>query len=592
MTRAGSTVFTLVAALASAASAQRTGSPATSQVVTIDFSAHGPGGSPVLDLAPSDLRIRIGADVRPVQSLRRVTIDGPAAPAGLPPPFASSMPDDPPHRTLVFVFDDESMRPGREQAFRAAAAHLLGSLSPADRVAVATLPLGGIRLDLTTDHRRARAIMDGLGGKAPRSHDASAFACRSRRTLETLAELLESVAGVRGPTMVIFISSSLSGPTRDTAGRPPDSIGPGMCEIDTEKFEAVAIAAARARANVQVVQPEDPMVTLGNVTPGALAGRSMTALTAGLEHLAGVTGGRLLRLGESAAVTVERILEGAGDYYVATVAALPSDQGVARLAITTTREGVMIRARPRVALHERDAIARRAITPREMLRHPRTYGEFGLRAAGYVSSNPGDARLRVIAIAEAEDGAAMTAAAIGLFDSGGRLVAQWTARPEELAAAPLTAAMAASPGRYRMRVAARDGHGRAATVDYDLDARLEAAGDVRISSLVLGLSRAGSFHPRLLFTDEPTVLAQVELTGVPPGPWPSGRLEIARSANGEALASLPGAVAPSGDPGRGTLSGVIPIGALPPGDYVIRVIVTSATGSGRVLRTLRKRQHH
>jgi hypothetical protein len=46
---------------------------------------------------------------------------------------------------------------------------------------------------------------------------------------------------------------------------------------------------------------------------------------------------------------------------------------------------------------------------------------------------------------------------------------------------------------------------------------------------------------------------------------------------------------PTGEDGKFVVTGTIPVGALKPGDYVIRAVVTvEGQGSGRVIRTLRK----
>lgn len=332
------------------------------------------------------------------------------------------------------------------------------------------------------------------------------------------------------------------------------------------------------------------MIAPGTIGAGDLAGSRLRDSAAGLEHLAGVTGAELLRLSGPSGDTIERILRHS-TYYAATLPAESGDNGVTRLEVKTSRPGVTIRARPRIALTKasKDAGRKSAVTPRDMLRQARGYGEFAMRALGYVSSNPEGSDVRVIAIAEAEPSAKLNAAAVGLFDANGKLVRQWTARPEELSGSVVMAALPAPPGKYRMRVAVTDDVGRAASADYELDATLQSAGPIKLSALILGVSREGSFQPRMIFSTEPTAIAQVELTEIPAGTMPSGRIEIARSLNGPALASMPGAITPSPDPKRATLSGVIPMGALQPGDYVIRAVVSSPAGpSGRVIRTLRK----
>ena len=560
---------------------------AAARIAIVDFTAIGADGSAIEDLRPADIAVRIGSTHRPVRALRLVTTGARSA-EDVPPAFGSSLIDDTRHRTLLVVFDNESMRPGRERPFREALSQVIGRLAPEDRVAVVTLPLGGMRLDFTTDHARARHVISRLGGDAPRRHDARDFACRSRRVLETLTDLLDTISG-GSPTSVVFISSSLSGLTRDAA---TDALAGGMCEIVSEQFEAVGTAAARARANFHIMQIEDQMIAPGRVTPGDLAGTSITDLSVGLEHLAGVTGAELLRLGGSSGASAGRILRDATTYYVATVDAHRDDGDIARLEVTTTRAAAAIRARPRIALALPDPAdgGKSVITPRDMLRQARAYGGFELRAAAFASSHPGDGRVRVIAVAETARDVGLTGTAMGLFDQSGRLVAQWTAEPGELAARPLIAAMPVAPGRYRLRVAATDVNGRAATADYTFDAVLARAGSAKISGLVLGLSRGGAFTPRLLFGTEPTALAQVDLHGVDAAT--TGRFEVARRSDGPALATGQAVITAAAEPGRATMTGVIAIGALPPGDYVVRAIVTTAGGSAKTARTLSKRQYY
>lgn len=588
MTRASLVALTVAASLAVPLAAQHTPA-ANPKTLTVDFTAYGPGGAPVFDLKPEEVQVRIGSRERTVRALELVRLAGPEPAEQIPPPFASSISDRPKSRSLLIVLDDESIRPGREDAYRPAIAQLMASLASSDRVAVVSVPLGGLRLDFTTDHARARAVFNTLGGKAPRTETSTDFACRSGRALDALAALIGQMGAGESAVSVLYVASSLSGPTEDRGSA--RNIGSGMCQILPHRFEQVATAAAQARATFLVLQPEDQMIAPGTVGAADLSGSRIADLGAGLEHLAGVTGGDLLRLQGPSSATVERMLRESTTYYLATLDVEPADRGVARIDVKTSRPGVTIRARPRIALStpNPDAGRKTAVTPRDMLRQTRAYGEFGMRAMGFVSSNPGDTRLRLIALAEVEPGAQVTGAAVGVFDSGGKMVAQWTARPEEISGSTVMGALTVPPGAYRMRVAVTDATGRAATADYDLNATLVTAGPITMSSLVLGVSREGSFMPRMLFSTEPTAIASVELMDVPAGVRPTARFEIARTINGPALSSSPGAITPGQNPTRATVSGALPLAALAPGDYVIRVIVSTPNGpSGRVMRTLRK----
>jgi hypothetical protein len=68
----------------------------------------------------------------------------------------------------------------------------------------------------------------------------------------------------------------------------------------------------------------------------------------------------------------------------------------------------------------------------------------------------------------------------------------------------------------------------------------------------------------------------------------TARVEIARTKNGPALLAVPLTIEASGE-NRYASNGALPIGALPPGDYLARALVAVEGHPGtRVVRTRRK----
>jgi hypothetical protein len=148
--------------------------------------------------------------------------------------------------------------------------------------------------------------------------------------------------------------------------------------------------------------------------------------------------------------------------------------------------------------------------------------------------------------------------------------------------------MSVPPGAYRLRVAAIDTTGRSGATDYDVVAEVVRSGPLKLSSLVLGLSRGGSFAPRLQFTTEPLAVAYVELEGAPAGARLSAGLEVAQSPNGPALVTVPLSIENTGE-NRYAATGAIPLGALPAGDYIVRAMIgLEGHPMTRVVRTIRK----
>jgi hypothetical protein len=115
-------------------------------------------------------------------------------------------------------------------------------------------------------------------------------------------------------------------------------------------------------------------------------------------------------------------------------------------------------------------------------------------------------------------------------------------------------------------------------------------GPLRLSSLVLGISRAGGgFAPKLQFGPEPVAIGYVDIFGGKKEGLEVGAIiEVAQTVNGEPLAVNRIALDPTTDPLRFRATGVIPVGALPPGDYIARVTVTADGQFGRVYRAFRK----
>lgn len=154
--------------------------------------------------------------------------------------------------------------------------------------------------------------------------------------------------------------------------------------------------------------------------------------------------------------------------------------------------------------------------------------------------------------------------------------------------------LTAAPGTYRLRAAARDDAGRNGTADTEVRVELTEAGDLRLSSIVLGLSRpAGasrtSFQPTLEFTSEPVAITLVEIYGGQQGTRVAALVELARTIDGQPMISMPLAIGPTSQPDRFQATGAVPIENLPSGDYVVRVIVgLEGQSEGRVVRTIRK----
>ena len=537
---------------------------AQAEATVVDFQATLADGQPVMDLRADEVSLRVGGRVRTITSLKlvRVPASGGAAPGLMP--FGTNV-SVVGGRQVAIVVEDESLRIGVDRPLRDAIAALLTGLGPADRVALSVAPRDTVALGFDAGVARVREALTRVQGRATLSETSDQDACRTRDTLAALQRLLGTMTGDT-PATVIVVSSKLTAPTTTA------STGTNRCDINAQAYQAVASAAAAARAQVYVVQPDE----------------SVTQRNEGLDALAAATsGGQVLRL--TAAAGLSRVLAETSAYYVASFDADASDRGnqTQRLEVRVTRGGVTTRARQEIA-PTRVAKPQASLTPQQMLREGRAFRDLPLRAVAYASRGAGG-RMTVLILGESADPAAkVTAAAAALIDPTGRLVAQATAGDKELAAAPITIATAVAPGVYRMRFAATDASGRGGAADYDITADLTAAGPLKLGSLVIGSLRNGSMAMGLQFRDEDKLVGYLEMYGQITGKV-SARMEVAATPEGPALAAAQPGGGGTSEPDRFILTAEIPIAALAPGDYVVRAFVgVEGSPEGKVVKAFRK----
>jgi hypothetical protein len=561
------------------------------EFLAVSFAAVNADGTPSADLTAPDVTIKIDGRTREIRSLQLVSVAGPPGGAGIPtllPPFGTNALTSR-GRSVTLLVDDESFPAGGEQNLRQAIERFIATLGPADRLSLVTIPYGGVAVAPSTDHARVRAALSLLVGRGAGGQTGSALACRTRTTLEALSRHLKGIAAPEAPSIVAFMTAGLAPPRRDA----PATMAPGMCELVLETFREVGEAAGRARAQFYVVPPVEIMST-GTLQRENIAGVGATGSEnqlEGIEQLLGVTGGKLLNLGEGDRSAFSRIASESAAYYVAAIDSQRIDRGRAHaLEVSVSRRGVEVRGSRSITFAERDARTRSAApSPRDMLSTLAEFRDLPLRAAAYSSFEEPGGHIRVLVIAEPVDPATKFAAlSAALFDRDGKPAGGWVAQPADLERPFLVGAMTAPPGAYRLRVAAIDTGGRGGAVDYDVEVALAQTGTLKISSVLLGLARAGTFVPRLQFVAEPVAIGYVEMSGAAPGAKVTATLELADTANGPARLSVPLSI-DAGAGGRYVGRGALPIGTLPPGDYVVRAMIgLDDHPMTRVIRTLRK----
>jgi hypothetical protein len=465
---------------------------------------------------------------------------------------------------VLIILEDESVPPGREQPVRDALGQLLSGLGPRDEVALMAMPRGGTLVNPTSQHAAVTAALAKMVGRKSLSESSSDAACRTRDGLDALKGLFATLSG-EASTTVVYTSFGMTAPGG----------GSGQCAITTASFQEITPSIVGSRANFYVVHIMDG------------GGDNQ-----GLGNLASTTGGELIRFTGQSEAAMARIARETSAYYVLSFDAEGADRTGTPQRVELRipgRDRVRVRARPDVTIAKGSA----STSPRDMIRDVKPYRDLPLRANAYLSRNQGDDKLKTIVLFESsEPGVAIKAASVVLFDAKGKGVAQWNGQPDDFKS-PLVMAAPGPPlpagGTYRLRLAAVDAAGRAGAVDSEVLVDLPSAGPVKLSTMILGMpSQTGPIDPRLQFGPaDQAAIGYVEVYGVGDGAKVTAIYELAESIDSAPMATGQANVAQGKD--MLFIRGGFGIAPLPPGDYIIRVIINvDGKEVGRTARTLRK----
>lgn len=587
-------------------------------LVSLDVSVVDDHGRPVTDLGPPDFEVMVDGRARPaVVAEYRAR----GAPAEEPAERYTSNAEAAARRVLVIVVDQGNIGTGGGRSVLKAADRLLSRLTPADRVALLTLPPGsGPQVDLTGDIPKIRRALDNVVGQARFAARRVAFGealaggvseggledavnreCRGLRGFQRRScsnEVRQDAAGLAASIreQAALARQSLHGLAdrlRAVAG--PKTlvlVSTGLSDENASELNALAnaLSSARIRLFVLLLDPGSTDASVGRLYLSEGADRQLYA--AGLEKLAGLSQGTVIRIGASAEAAFERIAaEVSGDYLVGFQPDEAERDGRQHdVRVQVRRPGVTVRSHRAVLLPAPvDAPAK----PEEILAATLGAGavatDLPVRVATYTVREPGTAQLRLLVTAEiGREGAAPPpglSVAFLLRDPSGRAVSAGVEtvpdapRPSRGPAAFVGAA-AVLPGRYRLRLAALDARGLQGSVDHAVNAGLTQAGEVQLSDLILSdASRGATLRPQVgLEVTRSGCLAYLELYAGDPRLLEAAHVsvEVAQDESQAALVTVPARVAPSAEPGRRIAQASLPVDGLPPGAYMARAVVSVA----------------
>jgi hypothetical protein len=493
----------------------------------------------------------------------------------------------------------------------AASQRFLATLSPSDRVGLATVPGPGSNIEFTERHEQVREALKRIVGQGERSGfqvplseaiaylkfndrvrwqqfvdlECGRFAMESQRegcinqmgveaqqvylnyrersqnSMRAIEAVFLSLRDVPGPKVVVLVSE-------------------GMV---TEPAETRRLAEVAAEAQLTLfvllldssgVDPEHRREQLA--TPEE---RELEA--ASLYDLAGKARGAVLPVIGSADTPFRRIARELQGYYLVGFEPLAGDRDgrTHEVRVKVKREKVLVRGRALLSIP--------TATPRPQqlmltaLRSPLVQRGLPVRVTSYAGPAPGG-KVRLLVAADVARASQPVSVGFALLKPDGKVAASRLV--EGLTAGDGSAVLFAGeatldPGMYALRLAAIDAAGRVGSVHHEARAVVASAGGLLISDLVLAPASTGPLRPVVELEAQPEgLLALVELAGRDATTLASATvaLELADSADGVALLRVPVEVSGPDRDGvrvaRVTLAG----GLLPPGEYLARAAVSAA----------------
>ena len=621
---------------------------AGTDILLVDVSVVDGQGNPLSDLAAPEFTVKVDGEVRPILTAEYIAFVGPDASRSTDltdlddaTQFSSNS-GALGGRLIVIVIDQGNIRPGYGRAVAGEVGRLLDRLTASDRIALVTIPAPGPSVDFTTDHDRLQRELGNVTGRGTSMRgsynvsesealdfssglnpqieesiitrecreyavntEAHAICAsmleieidgiageireRSTRSITALRATVKALGRIAGPKTLIYISEGL------------------VTQDRYEEISDIGLLAAEAQVTIDVVLLDVPRANLARRLPPTTAIRDRQLREEGLETIAGLARGALIRdigAGGRAFARLARELSG---YYLLGVEPAERDRdGQSHsIEVTVTRRDAIVRSRRQFRLATGEP-ANVSVEDRliETLQAPLSAVDLPLRVASYAFQDTESPNVRVVVAAEmdragpiAGSETAPGAITFGYVLTGpeGKVVAsearQATGVPgEALAGLRYVTTLVLEPATYTLKLAAVDGDGRQGSVEHSVQAWKMADEPFAVGDLLLAdapVARSGRPPGVMarpvsgelaayteLYSSDPSMLETVQV-----------RIEIAKDENGPALAEGDALVKRDAEGRRATVQTILPVSQLPPGPYVARAIMsTGGETIGKLVR--------
>lgn len=583
-------------------------------------------GTPVRDLRVPEFTVTIDGQPRRVISAEFISerTTSSAEPGRPRDPYVSSNTDRRPGRLILLVVDRNNIDTHTLRGAIPALKQFVASMPAEDRLALFTVPPPGPSVNFTTNHALViDAISRIVGSDRPliskhNISDYEAFAFENRSNPTAVQQLLyracrDTDPGTMSPcdrdveqealAIVTHIrhqtSASVSGyaallnTLKDIDG--PKSmivLSQGLLlERSAAEASALANLAAEARVSVNVLMFATVAGDVSQARMSETLSQDRDLRETGLETFAARSRGSIFRVVANPQDILERLRNEMSAHYMLAVEPAERDRDGRphQIRVQVGRQNVQVRARRQVqySVRKPDTWSRDVLMGR-VLRSPAAKTELPMRLSTYTFRDSAPGKVKVILAAEI-DPASMDkeldlAIGFAIFDQAGAPVLGGQERKIYSANSDLPIryelAVAVDPGTYRIRLAAIDVAGKSGSVEREVTAFGMSNHQLAIGDLILSSVRDGLGNdlraPVVLQVADGLLGTYTELYTNQPGGLDDTQVmfEIADTADGPALQTSKAEIVEGTDQTRRQALAVVPVGALPPGRYIARAMVS------------------
>jgi VWFA-related protein len=596
------------------------------EVMEVDVTVVDGKGMPVRDLRAPEFTVTVDGQPRRVISAEFISDSStPGEPAPKErDPYVSNNTDRRPGRLIMLVIDRNNIDTHTLRGATEALKSFVSNIAPDDRVSLVTIPPPGPNVDFTTNRAQVLEAITRIMGQDDRFlsrfnvSDYEAITFENRSNPIVTQRLLFRACGDTDPntmspcdrdveqealTIATHIrqltAQSVAGlgallrSLRDVEGSKSMIVLSQGLMIDGSQADATALAtlAAEARVNVNVLMFATQLGSASESRISETASQDRDLREAGLEAFAARSRGTLFRVVTNPLYIFERLRHEISSHYMLGVEPTERDRDGRphQIRVEVGRKGVEVRARRQVqyAVRTPNNWSRDVVMAR-VLRSPAAATELPMRFSTYTfrDTAPGKVKLILAAEIDPESMEKELDLAIGfaVFDSVGKVALAGQERKIYSANTTLPIryelAVGVDPGNYRVRLAAVDMAGKSGSVEREVTAFGMTNHEFALGDLVLNSVRPGANNdlrtPVVLQVSEGQLAAFTELYTNSPGALDDTKVvfEVADTADGPALQTSDAEFRERPDKTARQALALVPVGALPPGRYIARAIIS------------------